>query len=73
MSTIRLSFVGAGARRALASEFYTRRVLQRCERGELSLLDAAELLMSAAAASGTRLAGVAIGTPAGCAFTRRRS
>lgn len=29
------------------NSFYARRVLQRCERGEITLLDAAKLLMSA--------------------------
>ena len=30
------------------NRFYTRRVLQRCERGEITLSDAAKLLIAAA-------------------------
>ena len=43
-----LVYLGAAVRLAGINRFYTRRVLQRCERGEITLLDAAELLMRAA-------------------------
>jgi hypothetical protein len=45
----------AAVRLAGANAFYTRRVLQRCERGEISLSDAAELLMAAAYSGGAAL------------------
>jgi hypothetical protein len=41
-------YLGTAVRLAGVNHFYTRRVLQRCERGEITLLDAAELLMAAA-------------------------
>jgi hypothetical protein len=40
-------YFGTALRIDGASSFYSRRVLQRCERGEISLLDAAKLLLSA--------------------------
>lgn len=43
-----LVYIGTAVRLAGVNPFYTRRVLQRCERGEITLLDAAELLMAAA-------------------------
>lgn len=43
-----LVYFGTAVRLAGVNRFYTRRVLQRCERGEITLLDAAELLMAAA-------------------------
>jgi hypothetical protein len=43
-----LVYFGTAVRLAGVNPFYTRRVLQRCERGEITLLDAAELLMAAA-------------------------
>lgn len=43
-----LVYIGTSVRLAGVNSFYTRRVLQRCERGEISSLDAVELLMAAA-------------------------
>ena len=43
-----LIYIGTALRLDGVNSFYTRRVLQRCERGEISSLDAAELLMAAA-------------------------
>jgi hypothetical protein len=41
-------YFGTAVRLAGVNRFYTRRVLQRCERGEISLRDAADLLIAAA-------------------------
>ena len=41
-------YVVTAVRLASVNGFYTRRVLQRCERGEITLSDAARLLMAAA-------------------------
>jgi hypothetical protein len=43
-----LVYFGTAVRLAGVNRFYTRRVLQRCERGEITLRDAARLLMAAA-------------------------
>ena len=50
--------------------FYARRVLQRCERGEITRSDATQLLMSAAKRGGARLEILAVGTANSVAFTR---
>jgi hypothetical protein len=42
-----LKYLGTAVPVAGINPFYLRRVLQRCERGELTLLDAAELLLAA--------------------------
>jgi hypothetical protein len=49
-----LVYLGTAVRLAGINRFYTRRVLQRCERGEISLSAAAELLMAAAQHADTR-------------------
>jgi hypothetical protein len=41
-------YIGAALRLSGVNGFYSRRVLQRCERGEITLVDAAELLLAAA-------------------------
>ncbi len=41
-------YFGAAVRLAGVNRFYTRRVMQRCARGEISLSDAAQLLMASA-------------------------
>jgi hypothetical protein len=41
-------YFGTTVRLAGVNRFYMRRVLQRCERGEITLRDAASLLMAAA-------------------------
>ena len=41
-------YFGTTVRLAGVNRFYMRRVLQRCERGEITLRDAADLLMAAA-------------------------
>jgi hypothetical protein len=48
-------YLGTAVRLAGLNRFYTRRVLQRCERGEITLLDAAELLMAAAQRGGAKI------------------
>jgi hypothetical protein len=45
---IALVYLGASVQLTGVNRFYTRRVLQRCERGEISLHDAAQLLIAAA-------------------------
>lgn len=40
-------YFGTALRIDGVNSFYSRRVLQRCERGEISLLDAAKLLLTA--------------------------
>ena len=49
-----LKYLGTAVPVAGVNPFYLRRVLQRCERGELTLLDAAELLLAAARQGGPR-------------------
>ena len=46
--TRELVYLGTAVRLTGVNGFYTRRVLQRCERGEITLLDAAKLLLAAA-------------------------
>jgi hypothetical protein len=41
-------YFGTTVRLAGVNRFYMRRVLQRCERGEITLREAADLLMAAA-------------------------
>ena len=41
-------YLVTAVRLASVNRFYTRRVLQRCERGEITLSDAARLLITAA-------------------------
>jgi hypothetical protein len=65
-----LKYLGKAAPLAGVNAFYTRRVLQRCERGEITLLDAAELLMAAAKRGGAGIEIVAAGTSTTCTFTR---
>ena len=43
-----LVYLGTAVRLVGMNRFYTRRVLQRCERGEITLSDAAQLLIAAA-------------------------
>jgi hypothetical protein len=57
-----LKFLGVPVPLAI-NQFYARRVLQRCERGELTVLDAAELLTAAASLGGDRIAGPTVRTP----------
>jgi hypothetical protein len=47
--------LGTAMRLAGVNVFYTRRVLQRCERGEITLEDAAELLIAAAQRTGATI------------------
>jgi hypothetical protein len=48
-------YFGTAVRLAGVNRFYTRRVLQRCERGEITLRDAAELLLAAAQRGDARI------------------
>jgi hypothetical protein len=48
MTTDQVLYFGTAVRLAGINSFYARRIMQRCERGEISLEDAAELLMAAA-------------------------
>lgn len=57
-----LVYFGTAVRLAGVNRFYTRRVLQRCERGEITLLDAAELLMAAAKSGVARTAVIGVQT-----------
>jgi hypothetical protein len=45
---ITLVYLGASVQLKGVNRFYTRRVLQRCKRGEITLHDAAQLLIAAA-------------------------
>jgi hypothetical protein len=58
-------YFGTAVRLAGVNRFYTRRVLQRCERGEISLRDAAELLLAAAQRGDARIEVVAVKSGAG--------
>ena len=58
-----LVYLGTAVRLVGLNRFYTRRVLQRCERGEITLADAAELLMNAAKRDGISIEIVSVGTP----------
>ena len=57
-----LVYFGAAVQLAGLNRFYTRRVLQRCERGEITLLDAAQLLMSAAQSGNAKIECVGVRT-----------
>jgi hypothetical protein len=57
-------YFGTAVRLAGVNRFYTRRVLQRCERGEITLRDAAELLLAAAQRGDARIEVVAVKTGA---------
>ena len=50
-----LAYIGAAAQLAGLHRFYTRRVLQRFRRGELSPREAGELLLAAAERGDARL------------------
>ena len=50
-----LVYFGTAVRLAGVNRFYTRRVLQRCERGEITLREAARLLMAAAERGDARI------------------
>ena len=65
-----LKYLGTAVELAGLNRFYTRRVLQRCERGEITLLDAAELLMAAVQRGDAELDCAPAGTTNGCAVTR---
>jgi hypothetical protein len=52
-----MAYLAAAVRLAGVDRFYTRRVLQRCQRGELTIMGAAELLMAAAEDGGARTNG----------------
>ncbi len=67
-----MTYLGAAVRLAGINRFYTRRVLQRCERGELTLLDAAELLVAEANRQGATIEAVAVGTASSRASTAPR-
>ena len=55
-------YLGTAVRLAGVNRFYTRRVLQRCARGELTFSAAAELLMAAAKRDGATIEIVSLGT-----------
>jgi hypothetical protein len=65
-----LKYLGTAVPVSGVNPFYLRRVLQRCERDELTLLDAAELLLAAARRGGTTIDAVATGTGNSFAVTR---
>ena len=48
MTTDTALYFATAVRLAGVNGFYRRRVMQRCQRGEITLLDAAKLLMAAA-------------------------
>jgi hypothetical protein len=48
-------YLGTAVRLAGMNRFYTRRVMQRCERGEITLEGAAELLIAAAKRDGATI------------------
>ncbi len=58
-----LVYLGTAVRLVGLNRFYTRRVLQRCARGEITPADAAELLMTAAKRDGIRIEIVSGGIP----------
>ncbi len=55
-------YFGTAVRLAGVNRFYTRRVLQRCERGEITLRAAAELLLAAAQRGDARIEVVGVTT-----------
>jgi hypothetical protein len=57
-----LVYLGTAVRLVGLNRFYTRRVLQRCGRGEISLADAAQLLMTAAMREGATIEIVSVDT-----------
>ena len=57
-----LVYLGTAVRLAGVNRFYTRRVLQRCERGEITFADAAQLLMAAAKRDGASIEIVSVRT-----------
>jgi hypothetical protein len=57
-----LKYLGTAVPVSGVNPFYLRRVLQRCERGEITLLDAAELLLAAARHGGVKMEGAAMRT-----------
>jgi hypothetical protein len=69
ITDLALKYLGTAVPVAGVNPFYLRRVLQRCERGELTLLDAAELL-AAARRGGVTIEGVAAGRGNSFAVTR---
>jgi hypothetical protein len=56
-----LVYFGTAVRLSGVNRFYLRRVLQRCERGEITLLDAAELLVAAAQRGNARIEVIRVG------------
>lgn len=48
-------YLGTAVRLSGVNRFYARRVLQRCDRGEITVLDAAELLVAAAKRDGATI------------------
>ena len=57
-----LKYLATAGELAGVNRFYARRVLQRCKRGEITLLGAAQLLMAAANRAGTGIEVVAVDT-----------
>jgi hypothetical protein len=57
-----LVYLGTAVRLVGMNKFYTRRVLQRCERGEITLSTAAELLITAAKRGGASIEIVSVGS-----------
>ena len=55
-------YFGTAVRLAGVNRFYTRRVLQRCERGEITWRAAAELLLAAAQRGDARIELVGVTT-----------
>lgn len=68
-----LKYLGTAVPVSGINPFYLRRVLQRCERGELTMLDAAELLLAAARRGGATIDRLAVSTGNSFAFTRAPS
>ena len=67
-----LKYLGTPPVPAGINAFYARRVLQRCEQGEITQSDATELLMTAAKRGGAEMGTIlAVGTANSVAFTRR--
>ena len=57
-----LVYLGASVQLGGVNRFYARRVLQRCERGEITVREGAELLMAAAQSSDANIECIGVRT-----------
>ena len=65
-----LKYLRTAGELAGINRFYARRVVQRCERGEITLLGAAQLLMAAANRADPGVDIAAVSTSKASAFSR---